>query len=131
MVVRMHAPAPIRVRPGILPDPIRPPPLNPQSTMAIVTLLHIASLIPAGKPRIIPGELPCFSELLPLQKGGVRQKWYNRALYGPGIVTPEDPEKGGLRGGGCLPLPGSDPGKIGNRPSRFDPFPLAVDLHEG
>ena len=53
---------------------------------AIVTLLHITSLIPAGKPGIIPGELPYFSELLPLPDWGVRQNSYNGARYGAGII---------------------------------------------
>jgi len=37
---------------------------------AVVTLLFTASLIPTLKPRFVPGELPRFPELLPLQKGG-------------------------------------------------------------
>ena len=50
-----------------------------------VTLLYIASLIPAGKLRIVPGELPRFWDLLPLFLWGPGQKRYNGARYGPGF----------------------------------------------
>jgi len=46
---------------------------------AMRTLLHIASMIPAGEWGFVPGELPRFPETLPLQKWGVRQNWYNGA----------------------------------------------------
>ena len=63
---------------------------------APVTLLHIASPIPTGKPGSFPEELPGFWETLPHQKRGVRQNSYNRACYGPGFFSLRD--KGGKMG---------------------------------
>jgi len=42
-------------------------------------------MIPAGIPRIVPGEFLHFFGLLPLPEAGVRENWYNRALCGAGF----------------------------------------------
>jgi len=70
---------------------------------AIVTLLHIAPLIPVGKWGFIPDQLPRFSYVecrrhetredaslrcsLPLPKRGVRQNSYNGGRYGAGLLS--------------------------------------------
>jgi len=48
-----------------------------------VTLLFIASLIPVGKLRIVPGELPCFWDSLPLFFRGQGKRGTTGHVTGP------------------------------------------------
>jgi len=65
----------------IMPGPVPPPPGTAPLLESDApwhptagTLLHIASPIPAGECRFVPGELPRFPEPLPHPNGGQRQK---------------------------------------------------------
>ena len=85
-----------RSMPGREQDPVRTPPVPQGFADAGVlradanrTLLHITSLIPTGEWGFVPGELPRFSDPLPLPKQGVRQNSYNGARYGHGFFIGE------------------------------------------
>lgn len=54
------------------------------------------------KTPLYSGSITAFFGIIASPKTGLRQNWYNRALYGPGIFTPEDRgKKRILRGGGA------------------------------
>ncbi|OPX63803.1 MAG: hypothetical protein A4E33_01504 [Methanoregula sp. PtaB.Bin085] len=64
---------------------------------AVVTLLYHASPIPAGESRILPGELPCFPETLPLllwNRSKRRTPEHDTGLefFGRGLVSGPCPE---------------------------------------